>query len=65
MLRREAILSSRIEETIATPEQIALVELGAEPRTDDAREVGNFVWDFGRRRPWAPLCRGGRSAVSV
>ena len=43
MLRREAILSSRIEETIATPEQIALVELGAEPRTDDAREVGNFV----------------------
>ncbi len=43
MLRREAILSSRIEETIATPEQIALFELGTEPRTDDAREVGNFV----------------------
>lgn len=43
LLRREAILSSRIEETIATPEQIALFELGAEPRTDDAREVGNFV----------------------
>ena len=43
LLRREAILSSRIEETIATPEQIALFELGAEPRTPDAREVGNFV----------------------
>lgn len=43
LLRREAILSSRIEETIATPEQIALVELGAEPRTVDEREVGNFV----------------------
>jgi len=43
LLRREAILSSRIEETIATPEQIALFELGTEPRTDDAREVGNFV----------------------
>jgi len=43
LLRKEAILSSRIEETIATPEQIALVELGAEPRSPDAREVGNFV----------------------
>ena len=43
MLRREAILSSRIEETIATPEQIALFELGGESRTADAREVGNFV----------------------
>lgn len=43
LLRREAILSSRIEETIATPEQIALFELDAEPRTPDAREVGNFV----------------------
>jgi Fic family protein len=43
MLRREAILSSRIEETIATPEQVALIELGGDPRTDDAREVGNFV----------------------
>jgi Fic family protein len=43
MLRREAILSSRIEETIATPEQVALMELDGEGRTDDTREVGNFV----------------------
>lgn len=43
LLRREAILSSRIEETIATPETLALFELGAGPRTDDAREVGNFL----------------------
>jgi cell filamentation protein, protein adenylyltransferase len=43
LLRREAILSSRIEETIATPEQIALLELGAPPRTADAAEVANFV----------------------
>lgn len=43
LLRREAILSSRIEQTIATPEQVALFELGAEQRNPDAREVGNFV----------------------
>lgn len=49
LLRKEAILSSRIEETIATPEQIALFELGAEPRTPDAREVANFV----RATEWA------------
>jgi Fic family protein len=43
MLRREAILSSRIEETIATPEQVALMELDGEGRTEETREVGNFV----------------------
>ena len=43
LLRREAILSSRIEETFATPEQIALYELGTGSRTEDTREVGNFV----------------------
>jgi Fic family protein len=43
LLRQEAILSSRIEGTITTPEQLALLELGAPPREEDTREVGNFV----------------------
>lgn len=43
LLRQEAILSSRIEGTIATPEQLVLSELGAEPQPPDARDVQNFV----------------------
>lgn len=47
LLHREAILSSRIEGTIATPEQLALVEVGAPEdaggEREDAREVLNYV----------------------
>lgn len=43
LLRQEALLSSRIEGTMATPEQLALFETGAEPSTPDTSEVGNFV----------------------
>ena len=43
LLRQEALLSSRIEGTIATPEQLALFELDIEQPTPDAREIGNFV----------------------
>ena len=48
LLRREAILSSRIEETVTTPEQLVLLEAGV-PDTQDARaaadtrEVLNYV----------------------
>lgn len=37
LLHREAILSSRIEGTITSPEQLALIEAGA-PESDDVRE---------------------------
>ncbi len=43
LLRQEAILSSRIEGTIATPEQLALEELGSDVEHADAKEVGNFA----------------------
>lgn len=43
LLRQEALLSSRIEGTVATPEQLALIEVGNSPETPDASEVGNFV----------------------
>ena len=58
LLRREAILSSRIEGTFTTPEQLVLMELGIEVRpansrqTEDTREVLNYVQalDLGFRR---------------
>jgi len=47
LLRREAILSSRIEGTITSPEQLAMFEAGAPLEEDrarhDAREVMNYV----------------------
>ena len=46
LLHREAILSSRIEGTIATPEQMVLAEIGipgADAPDDDAKEVLNYV----------------------
>jgi Fic family protein len=49
LLRREAILSSRIEGTYTTPEQLALLEVGAPKVADsvqaaeDTREVLNYV----------------------
>jgi Fic family protein len=46
LLHREAILSSRIEGTIATPEQMVLAEIGipgADAADDDAKEVLNYV----------------------
>lgn len=44
-LRREAVLSSRIEGTYATAEQLLLYEAlpREEPATPDVREVGNYV----------------------
>lgn len=50
LIRREAILSSRIENTFATPKQLALFELGGRDQetTEDPRaqvqEVLNYVW---------------------
>ena len=47
LLRREAILSSRIEGTYATAEQLALLEAGSPPHDErqqnDTREVLNYV----------------------
>ena len=43
LLRQEALLSSRIEGTLATPEQLALIEVGSPAATPDAGEVNNFV----------------------
>lgn len=49
LLRREAILSSRIEGTYTTPEQLVLLEAGAArvgsdmKATEDTREVLNYV----------------------
>lgn len=49
LLRREAILSSRIEGTFTTPEQLVLLEAGVVPAAQDARaaadtrEVLNYV----------------------
>ena len=42
-LRREAILSSRIEEKFATVQQLATFEAVAAEETPDVREVGNYV----------------------
>lgn len=41
--RREAVLSSRIEDTIASPEEVALFEAGADPGREEVREVFNYV----------------------
>lgn len=47
LLRREAILSSRIEGTYATAEQLAMFEAGSPPpderQQSDAREVLNYI----------------------
>lgn len=47
LLRREAILSSRIEGTYTTPEQLALLEAGMPPSDEsargDTREVLNYI----------------------
>lgn len=54
LLRREAILSSRIEGTFTTPEQLVLLEAGVstddedERVTADTREVLNYVRAMGR-----------------
>lgn len=42
-LRREAVLSSRIEGTIATIEQLALFEAAPTAEASDAREVYNYM----------------------
>lgn len=41
--RREARLSSQIEDTIATPEEIALEQSGLRADRDDPREVANYI----------------------
>src|SRR5690349_5546988 len=43
LLRKEAIVSSRIEETHATPDQVALREMGIGDSTPESDEVYNFV----------------------
>jgi len=49
LLHREAILSSRIEGTITTPEELVLFEVGKRPagpgpsRAEDTREVRNYI----------------------
>jgi Fic family protein len=44
-LRREAVLSSRIEGTVTTPEELLLFEAGSPRQTEtpDVREVANYV----------------------
>lgn len=56
-LRREARLSSKIEDTIASPSEIALVAAGGDSDRGDPREVFNYVeaLEFGLRSP-LPLC---------
>jgi len=62
LLRREAILSSRIEGTVTSSEQLVLFEAGApiddRRQRDDAREVFNYVQAMGRglgRLPKLPV----------
>src|SRR6185295_8624672 len=43
LLRKEAIVSSRIEETYATPDEVAMREMGIGAHTPDSDEVYNFV----------------------
>src|SRR5687768_13690403 len=49
LLRREAIVSSRIEGTYTTPKQLVLLEAGqavpnaSEERVNDTREVVNYI----------------------
>lgn len=44
-VRREAVLSSRIEGTVATPEELLLFEIAPseDPQPPDVREVANYV----------------------
>ncbi|MBX3360200.1 MAG: hypothetical protein KF705_01990 [Phycisphaeraceae bacterium] len=55
--RREARLSSQIEDTIATPEEIALEQSGLRADRDDPREVANYIvaLEYGMRSE-LPLC---------
>jgi Fic family protein len=54
LLRREAILSSRIEGIITTPEELVLLEVGGAPASghQDTQEVLNYVYAmrYGLRR---------------
>lgn len=43
LMRREAILSSRIEGTVATAEEVVLVEIGGRTAAPDALEIENFT----------------------
>lgn len=65
LLHREAIVSSRIESTVTTPEDLALHEAGAAlpeaRRESDAREVANYVRAMRHgldRLPQIPLSLG-------
>ncbi|HBS29310.1 MAG TPA: cell filamentation protein Fic [Phycisphaerales bacterium] len=57
LMRREASVSSRIEDTIATPEEVALFETGHQAQKSDTIEVANY-----RRALWhginsdLPIC---------
>src|SRR5204863_8738186 len=42
-VRREAVLSSRIEGTRSDLSDLVLFEVGGEPRSPDARDVANYV----------------------
>lgn len=41
--RREAILSSKIEDTVASAEEVVLVEAGEKPAREEVQEVANYV----------------------
>jgi Fic family protein len=43
LLRKEAIVSSRIEETYATPDEVAIQEIGGASSSPEGAEVYNFV----------------------
>lgn len=64
LLHREAILSSRIEGTITSPEQLVLLEAGAseaddERHREDTREVRNYIraMEYGLASPLPPSRR--------
>ncbi|MEM8834274.1 MAG: Fic/DOC family N-terminal domain-containing protein [Planctomycetota bacterium] len=53
LVRSEASLSSKIEDTIASPKAVALFESGQKPRSNDAIEVSNYrrALEHGLRSP--------------
>lgn len=53
LVRSEASLSSKIEDTIASPKEVALFESGQKPRSGDAIEVSNYrrALEHGLRSP--------------
>ena len=67
LAHREAILSSRIEDTIASAEELASIEAGEKPERREALEVSNYVkaLNHGLRSDLPVCCRLMREMHSV